>query len=92
MLLQKYTVIFLVATLIHNLTVNVFVSYMYRCVKVLHDPDGNMMMCSSDTDGPNSGLNIVDKDGYTALHLACLNGHDSVVKYLCTCNADLEAW
>ncbi|XP_065890705.1 transient receptor potential cation channel subfamily A member 1 homolog isoform X2 [Dysidea avara] len=62
-----------------------------ECVKVLHDPDGNMMMCSSDTDGPNSGLNIVDKDGYTALHLACLNGHDSVVKYLCTCNADLEA-
>ena len=52
---------------------------MYRCVKVLHDPDGNIMTCTSDTDGPNSGLNTVDKDGYSVFHLTCLNGHDSVV-------------
>ena len=65
---------------------------MHRCVKVLHDPGRNVMTCNSETDGPNSGLNIADKDGHTALHLACLNGHEDVVKYLCACSADIEAW
>ena len=67
-------------------------SHLYRCVKVLHDPTGNMPIGNSDTDGPNSSLNKMDKRGHTALHLACLNSHDTVVKYLCASGADLEAW
>ena len=37
-------------------------------------------------------LNLLDKDGHAALHLACLNGHLSVVDYLCSSGADREKW
>ena len=66
--------------------------HLCRCVKVLHDPSGSVTICVTETVGPNSGLNIMDKEGHTALHLACLNGHDTVVKYLCASSADMEAW
>ena len=50
------------------------------------DDDGDGVDFKSDT------LKIADCDGYTALHLACQNGHLQVVNYLCACGADLEAW
>ena len=55
---------------------------MYSCVKALHLPD----------DSNESDINVVDNEGHTAFHLACLNGHFPVVDYLCTCGADLEIW
>ena len=57
-------------------------------MKICHAPDeiNNQITCHS------SDLNATDKDGHTALHLACLNGHLPVVKHLCAINADLEAW
>ena len=68
--------------------------YSYRCVKALHVPgakvdsvDGNEQEQEHESD-----LNVVDHDGHTAFHLACLNGHFPVVDYLCTCGTDLEAW
>jgi len=57
-------------------------------VKALHVPGTNI----DDTDGNESDLNVVDNDGHTAFHLACLNGHFPVVDYLCKCGTDLEAW
>ena len=41
----------------------------------------------------NNNKNIIDlkkDDGYTALHLACLNGHKNVANYLIENNANLE--
>ena len=58
------------------------------CVKALHVPCAQL----DNTDGNESDINVVDNDGHTAHHLACLNGHFPVVNYLCTCGADLEAW
>ena len=59
---------------------------MCRCVKLLHLPGVK-------TENRNeSDINIVDNDGNTAFHLACLNGHFTVVNYLCTVGANLEAW
>ena len=63
------------------------VNIIYRCVKIFHAPDEfNKATCYS------SDLNATDKDGHTALHLACLNGHLPVAKHLCAINADLEGW
>ena len=69
----------------------------HSCVKELNLPNATVSNTDSDdnTDGDESKsdmLNIADSDGHTALHLACLNGHFSVVSYPCTCDADLEAW
>ena len=58
------------------------------CVKTLHLPDAE----EDSNDKDESDINIVDKKGCTAFHLACLNGHFSVVDYLCSCGANLEAW
>jgi len=66
--------------------------YYCSCVKILQDPVGNLMLCNAGIDDCQPGLNVMDKEGHTALHLACLNGCEAVVKYLCACNADLEAW
>lgn len=60
----------------------------HSCVKELHLPGGK----TDNTDGNQSNINIVDNDGHTAFHLACLNGHLPIVDYLCTCGANLEAW
>ena len=46
---------------------------------------------TGDESGFNA-LNITDNDEHTALHLACNNGHFHIVSYLCTHDADLEAW
>ena len=59
-------------------------------MKALHVPGAEVD--NTDNDGNESDLNIVDNDGNTAFHLACLNGHFTVVDYLCSCGADLEAW
>ena len=59
------------------------------CVKALHVPGA---VDSTDGNEQEFDLNVVDLDGHTALHLACLNGHFPVVDYLCTCGTDLEAW
>jgi len=66
--------------------------YYCSCVKVLQDPVGNLVLSDNGIDDLEPGLNVMDKEGHTALHLACLNGHETVVKYLCACNTDLEAW
>ena len=58
------------------------------CVMALHVPGAE----TDNTDGNESDLNVVDNDGNTAFHLACLNGHFAVVDYLCSCGTDLEAW
>ena len=62
--------------------------YLYSCVKALHLPGAKI----SNSNTNESDINIVYKHGYTAFHLACLNGHFSVVDYLCSCGANLEAW
>ena len=62
-------------------------------MKALHYPDSAIKLDIDDTDGHvDYNLNLVDNDGYTALHLASLNGHLQVVNYLCTSGAELEAW
>jgi len=53
---------------------------------------GNLTTCNAVLIGIDPGLHKVDKEGHTALHLACLKGHEEVVKYLCVNSADLEAW
>jgi len=61
-------------------------------VKALRCPD-NVKLDIDGTDGhADFDLSLVDNDGYTALHLACLNGQLQVVNYLCTSGAELEAW
>ena len=59
-------------------------------MKALHVPGAKVD--SVDGNDQEIDLNIVDNEGHTALHLACLNGHFPVVDYLCTCGTDLEAW
>ena len=59
-------------------------------MKALHVPGAKGD--SVDGNDQEIDLNVVDDEGRTALHLACLNGHFPVVNYLCTCGTDLEAW
>jgi len=44
---------------------------------------GNSTACNADLFGSNPGLDKMDKENHTVLHLACLNGHEEVAKYLC---------
>ena len=41
--------------------------------------------------GRGADLDFVDEDGLTALHHACLNGHESIILLLIDAGADLEA-
>ena len=45
---------------------------------------------TTDMEG-NKLIDLKKDDGYTALHLSCLNGHKNVAQYLLENNADLEA-
>ena len=61
-------------------------------MKALHCLESATVDMDSTDGHVDSDLNLVDNDGYTALHLACLNGHLQVVNYLCTSGTELEAW
>ena len=61
-------------------------------MRILHDPAANLTTCSTNFNGIDPGINLMDREGHTALHLASLNGHEEVIKYLCANGADLEAW
>ena len=75
--------------MLSNIILNwLFSLHIRSCVKALHLPDAK----ADNSNNNESDINIVDSDGYTAFHLACLNGHFSVVDYLCSCGANLEAW
>ena len=95
MVTQSKTVTHMCHRQLHHITISKVTSchvamlcyHCNSCVKILHSPgEVNKIICYS------SDLNVTDKDGHTALHLACLNGHLPVVKHLCAINADLEAW
>ena len=76
----------------HANTIHSLKHMLYRCIKALRSPE-NVKLDIDNTDGHVDGdLSLVDNDGNTALHLACLNGHLRVVDYLCTSGAELEAW
>ena len=46
----------------------------------------NISDAKADDNGSyESDINIVDNDGHTVFHLACLYGNFPVVDYLCTC-------
>ena len=69
-------------------------NFPHSCVEALSSSNAK----ADKTDGvisdesASSTINIADNDEHTALHLACINGHLEVVKYLCAHGADLEAW
>ena len=66
----------------------------HSCVEALNSSDAkadNTDGIAGDESGPNA-INIAENDEQTALHLACNNGHFHIVSYLCTHDADLEAW
>ncbi|GFN85060.1 LOW QUALITY PROTEIN: ankyrin-3 [Plakobranchus ocellatus] len=46
--------------------------------------------CGHDSVGENASVDTTEKDGCTALMLACQNGHDSVVKALLKKNASVD--
>ena len=58
----------------------------HRCVKLVHNLDKEI----DNTGGDDCNLNKVDKDGFTAFHLACFNEHFQVADYLHACDTNLQ--